>query len=158
MPRTEGSTSARSRLESKPSKPESRHRKAQIKPRKPESKQHSSKLKLSCSRGTSLTSHQHSKDKQSSSADRFYYWVQEPTAYTGLRVVEGRANGKEGRVSNSNKERDEGQGSLDEAKGQAEEVKDTPSTNEDERDKERSARERRVYAEKKAASLGPSGL
>ena len=53
------------------------------------------------------------------------------------------------------KERDEGQGSMDEAKGQAEEPTDIPSTNEDE---ERSARERRVYAEKKAASVGPSGL
>ena len=55
------------------------------------------------------------------------------------------------------KERDEGQGSMDvvATKGQAEEPTDIPSTNEDE---ERSARERRVYAEKKAASVGPSGL
>ena len=42
-------------------------------------------------------------------------------------------------------------------KGQAEEPTDTPSTNEDERNEERSARERLVYAEKKAASVGPSG-
>ena len=57
------------------------------------------------------------------------------------------------------KERDEGQGPMDVAtKGQAEEPTDIPSTNEDERDEERSARERRVYAEKKAASVGPSGL
>jgi hypothetical protein len=56
------------------------------------------------------------------------------------------------------KERDEGQGSMDEAKGQPEEPTDAPSTNEDERDKERLARERRVYAEKKTTSLGPSGL
>ena len=40
-------------------------------------------------------------------------------------------------------------------KGQAEEPTDIPTTNEDE---ERSARERRVYAEKKTASVGPSGL
>ena len=40
-------------------------------------------------------------------------------------------------------------------KGQAEEPTDIPSTNEDE---ERSARERRVYADKKAASVGPSGI
>ena len=54
------------------------------------------------------------------------------------------------------KERDEGQGSMDVAtKGQAEEPTDIPSTNED---GERSARERRIYAEKKAASVGPSGL
>jgi hypothetical protein len=56
------------------------------------------------------------------------------------------------------KECDEGQGSRDEAKGQAEEPTYTPITNEDERDKERSARERRVYAEKKTAGPGPSGL
>jgi hypothetical protein len=43
-------------------------------------------------------------------------------------------------------------------KGQPEEPTDIPSTNEDERDEERSARERRVYAEKKAASVGPSRL
>ena len=54
------------------------------------------------------------------------------------------------------KERDEGQGPMDVAtKGQPEEPTDIPTTNEDE---ERSARERRVYAEKKAASPGPSGL
>jgi hypothetical protein len=54
------------------------------------------------------------------------------------------------------KERDEGQGSMDVAtKGQPEEPTDIPTTNEDE---ERSARERRVYAEKKTASVGPSGL
>ena len=53
------------------------------------------------------------------------------------------------------KERDEGQGSMNVAKGQPEEPTDIPSTNEDE---ERSARERRVYAEKKATSVGPSGL
>jgi hypothetical protein len=47
---------------------------------------------------------------------------------------------------------------MDEAKGQAEEPTYTPTTNEDERDKEGSARERRVYSEKKAASPGPSGL
>ena len=57
------------------------------------------------------------------------------------------------------KERDEGQGPMDVAtKGHPEEPIDIPSTNEDERDEERSARERRVYAEKKAASVGPSGL
>jgi hypothetical protein len=54
------------------------------------------------------------------------------------------------------KERDEGQGSMDMAtKGQAEEPTHILITNEDE---ERLARERRVYAEKKAASVGPSGL
>jgi hypothetical protein len=47
---------------------------------------------------------------------------------------------------------------MDEAKGQAEEPTYTPTTNEDEWAKERSARERRVYAEKKNASPGPSGL
>jgi hypothetical protein len=47
---------------------------------------------------------------------------------------------------------------MDEAKGQPEEPTYTPTTNEDERDKERSARERRVYAEKKTTSPGPSGL
>jgi hypothetical protein len=47
---------------------------------------------------------------------------------------------------------------MHEAKRQPEEPTYTPSTNEDERDKEHSTRERRVYAEKKAASLGPSGL
>jgi hypothetical protein len=48
---------------------------------------------------------------------------------------------------------------MNEAKGQPEEATDTtPNTNEDERDEGRSARERRVYAEKKAASIGPSGL
>jgi hypothetical protein len=47
---------------------------------------------------------------------------------------------------------------MDEAKGQTEEPTDTPSTNEDARDERRSARERRVYEEKKAASPGPSGL
>ena len=53
------------------------------------------------------------------------------------------------------KERDEGQGPMNVAKGQPEEASDTTlSTNEDE---ERSARGRRVYAEKKAASVGPSG-
>jgi hypothetical protein len=124
---------------------------------KPESKQPTSKLKLSCSRGTSLTSHQHNTDEHSSPADHFYYWVQRPTGYTGLRVKEDRANRKEGRVPNS-KERDEGQAPMDEAKGQPEEPTDAPSTNEDERDKERLARERRVYAEKKTASPGPSGL
>ena len=46
---------------------------------------------------------------------------------------------------------------MDEAKGQAQEPTDTPTTDEDERDEELSARERLVYAEKKAASLGPSG-
>jgi hypothetical protein len=56
------------------------------------------------------------------------------------------------------KERDEGQGSMDVAKGQPKEPTDIPSTNEYKRDEERSARERRVYAEKKAASVGPSGL
>jgi hypothetical protein len=57
------------------------------------------------------------------------------------------------------KERDEGQRPMNEAKGQPEEASDTTSsTNEDERDEGRSARERRVYAEKKAASLGPSRL
>ena len=54
--------------------------------------------------------------------------------------------------------RDEGQGQMDVAKGQAEEPTHITTTNEGERDKERSARERRVYAEKKAASVGPSGL
>jgi hypothetical protein len=44
---------------------------------------------------------------------------------------------------------------MDVAKGQPEEPTEVPSTNEDE---ERSARERRVYAEKKAASVGPSRL
>ena len=53
------------------------------------------------------------------------------------------------------KERDEGQGPMDVDKGQAEDPADIPSTNKDE---ERLARERRVYAEKKAASVGPSGL
>ena len=54
------------------------------------------------------------------------------------------------------KERDEGRVPMDVAtKGQAEEPTDIPSTNEDE---ERSARERRLYAEKKAASPGSSGL
>ncbi len=58
----------------------------------------------------------------------------------------------------SSKERDEGQGARNEAKGQAEEATDTTSsTNEDERDEGRSSRERLVYEEKKAASLGPSG-
>ena len=47
---------------------------------------------------------------------------------------------------------------MDVAKGQPEEPTDIPSTNEYKRDEERSARERRVYAEKKAASVGPSGL
>ncbi len=47
---------------------------------------------------------------------------------------------------------------MDEPKGQPEEPTDTPTTNEDERDEERLARERRVYAEKKTASLGPSRL
>ena len=48
---------------------------------------------------------------------------------------------------------------MNEAKGQPEEASDTTSsTNEEERDEGRSARERRVYAEKKAASLGPSRL
>lgn len=47
---------------------------------------------------------------------------------------------------------------MDEAKGQPEEPTDTPSTNGDERDQECLARERRVYAEKKTVSLGPSGL
>jgi hypothetical protein len=57
------------------------------------------------------------------------------------------------------KERDKGQRPMNEAKGQPEEATDTtPRTNEDERDEGSSARERRVYAEKKAASLGPSGL
>ena len=42
-------------------------------------------------------------------------------------------------------------------KGQAQEPTDTPSTNEDERNEERSARERLVYAEKKTTSVGPSG-
>ena len=47
---------------------------------------------------------------------------------------------------------------MDEAKGQLEEATDTtPNTNKDERDEGRSARERLVYEEKKAASLGPSG-
>ena len=55
-------------------------------------------------------------------------------------------------------ERDEGQGPMNVAKGQPEEPIDIPSTNEYKRDEERSARERRVYAEKKAASVGPSGL
>ena len=46
---------------------------------------------------------------------------------------------------------------MDEAKGQAEEATDTtPNTNNDERYEGRSARERLVYEEKKAASLGPS--
>jgi hypothetical protein len=60
-------------------------------------------------------------------------------------------------VPNS-KERDEGQEPMDEAKGHVEEASDTPSSNEDARDEGRSARERRVYEEKKAASPGPSGL
>jgi hypothetical protein len=47
---------------------------------------------------------------------------------------------------------------MDRVKGGTEEAKDTPSTNEDERDEGRSARERRVHEEKKAASPGPSGL
>ena len=59
----------------------------------------------------------------------------------------------------NSKERDEGRRPMNEAKGQPEEATDTtPNTNEDERDEGRSARERRVYAEKKAASIGPSGL
>ena len=45
----------------------------------------------------------------------------------------------------------------DELKGHAEEPTDTPSSNEDERDEGRSARESRVHEEKKAVSLGPSG-
>lgn len=61
------------------------------------------------------------------------------------------------RVPNTN-EQDQGQGPMDEPKGQPEEPTDTPTTNEDERDEERLARERRVYAEKKTASLGPSRL
>jgi hypothetical protein len=54
--------------------------------------------------------------------------------------------------------RDEGRGTMDRVKGGAEEAKDTTSTNEDERDEGRSARERRVHEEKKAATPGPSGL
>ncbi len=47
---------------------------------------------------------------------------------------------------------------MDRVKGGAEEVKDNLSTNEDERDEGRWARESRVHEEKKAASPGPSGL
>jgi hypothetical protein len=54
--------------------------------------------------------------------------------------------------------RDEVQVPMDRVKGGAEEAKDILSANEDERDEERSARERRVHEEKKAASPGPSGL
>ena len=58
----------------------------------------------------------------------------------------------------NSKERDQGQRPVNEAKGQSEEAPDTTlSTNEDGRDEGRSARERLVYEEKKAASLGPSG-
>jgi hypothetical protein len=57
------------------------------------------------------------------------------------------------------KELDEGERPMNEAKGQPEEASDTTSsTNESERDEGRSARERRVYAEKKAASVGLSRL
>jgi hypothetical protein len=45
----------------------------------------------------------------------------------------------------------------DELKGQAEDPTDTPSSNEDERDEKRSARESIVYEEKKALNIGPSG-
>ena len=58
-------------------------------------------------------------------------------------------------MANSGK-RDEGLGSRDRAKGGAE-AKDAQTSSEDERDEGRSARERRVQEEKKAASLGPSG-
>ena len=58
----------------------------------------------------------------------------------------------------NSKERDESQRPVDEAKGQAEEATGTtPNINKDEWDEGRSARERLVYEEKKAASLGPSG-
>jgi hypothetical protein len=60
-------------------------------------------------------------------------------------------------VANS-QHRDEGRGPMDRVKGGAEEIKDTPTTNENERDEGRSARARRVYEEKKAASPGPSSL
>jgi hypothetical protein len=58
-------------------------------------------------------------------------------------------------VANS-RNRDEGQGPKDRAKGGAE-AKDTSTSSEDERDEGRSAWERRVQEEKKAASPGPSG-
>jgi hypothetical protein len=45
----------------------------------------------------------------------------------------------------------------DELKGHAEDPTDTPSSNEDERDEKRSARESIVYEEKKALNIGPSG-
>ena len=83
--------------------------------------------------------------------------MKRPTAYAGLRVVEGRANRKEVRVPNS-QHQDEGRGPMDRVKGGAEEAKDILSTNEDERDEERSSRERRIHEEKKAASPGPSRL
>jgi hypothetical protein len=44
---------------------------------------------------------------------------------------------------------------MDKAKGGAEDVNDTPSNKEGEMDEGRSAQERRVYEEKKAASPGP---
>jgi hypothetical protein len=47
---------------------------------------------------------------------------------------------------------------MDRVKGGAEEIKDTPTTNENKRDEGRSARAKRVYEEKKAASPGPSSL
>jgi hypothetical protein len=47
---------------------------------------------------------------------------------------------------------------MDRVKGGAEEAKDILSTNEDERDEERSSRERRIHEKKKAASPGPSRL
>ena len=57
----------------------------------------------------------------------------------------------------NSKKRDEGrEGLRDRAKGGAE-AKDAPTSSEDERDEGRSARERRVQEEKKAASPGPSG-
>jgi hypothetical protein len=57
-------------------------------------------------------------------------------------------------VANS-QDRDEGKGPMDKAKGGAEDVNDTPSNKEGEMDEGRSAQERRVYEEKKAASPGP---
>jgi hypothetical protein len=60
-------------------------------------------------------------------------------------------------VANSGK-RDEGlEGPRDRAKGGAEAKDALTSSSEDERDEGRSARERRVQEEKKAASPGPSG-
>jgi hypothetical protein len=114
-------------------------------------------VRYATSRGLSFTGHQHNKDEHTSPANRLYCRLKPPTRYTGLSIVVGRANRKEERVTNS-QHRDEGRGPMDRVKGGAEEIKDTPTTNENERDEGRSARARRVYEEKKAASPGPSSL